>query len=105
MCTVFTLQLTVDELITNIVMHAQQGSTIWLHISRNEQITLVQIKDDAHRFNPLQHEDPDTEANIEEREIGGLGIFLIKEKSETFTYTRENNCNILNIKLIDRPNK
>lgn len=100
-CVAFTVQLTIDELVTNVVMHSPADTTIWINVNRSENVNTIIIKDNGPFFNPLIREDPDISQSIDERDIGGLGIFLIKEKSDSFTYSREDNYNILNITILD----
>jgi anti-sigma regulatory factor (Ser/Thr protein kinase) len=46
-------------------------------------------------FDPLKKPDPDITLSAEEREIGGLGIFITKKTMDTVTYAYENGENIL----------
>jgi anti-sigma regulatory factor (Ser/Thr protein kinase) len=54
-----------------------------------------QIKDKGIPFDPLKKPDPDITLSAEEREIGGLGIFIAKQTMDTLTYAYENGENIL----------
>ena len=47
------------------------------------------------RFDPLQKADPDITLSVQEREIGGLGIFITKKTMDSVTYAYENGENIL----------
>ncbi|MBR2853250.1 MAG: ATP-binding protein, partial [Clostridia bacterium] len=49
-------------------------------------------------FNPLEKDEPDTGLSAEEREIGGLGIFLVRKTMDSMEYRRENGFNILTIR-------
>ena len=53
------------------------------------------LSDDGVPFDPLKKPDPDITLSVEERPIGGLGIFIVKKTMDTVTYTYENNKNIL----------
>ena len=57
-------------------------------------MTLV-IKDNGVPFNPLEKSEPDISLSADEREIGGLGIFITKKTMDTVSYTYENGENIL----------
>jgi len=46
-------------------------------------------------FNPLDHADPDTNAPLEERKVGGLGLLIVKKTMDTIYYSRENDVNRL----------
>ena len=49
-------------------------------------------------YNPLEKEDPDVTLSAKEREVGGLGIFLVKKTMDEMTYSREDGANIVRIK-------
>lgn len=55
---------------------------------------VIEILDTGLAFNPLTISDPDTKEDIDRRQIGGLGIFLIKKLTDDFRYRREDNKNI-----------
>ncbi|MCR5485445.1 MAG: ATP-binding protein, partial [Clostridiales bacterium] len=48
-------------------------------------------------FDPLAKDDPDITASADERQIGGLGIFMVKKSMDKVEYKRENDKNILTI--------
>jgi len=58
------------------------------------EATLV-FCDGGRPFNPLDHADPDTEVPLEEREIGGLGLLIVKKTMDTIYYSREKDMNRL----------
>lgn len=94
----FTLRLVVEEIVVNIVNYAYpEGVDGELNVSitaNDAEITLV-FADSGTPFDPLAKDDPDTTLGIDERPIGGLGIFLVKQMMDTVTYRYENGCNIL----------
>lgn len=94
----FTLRLVVEEIVVNIVNYAYpEGLDGELNVSitaNDTEITLV-FSDSGTPFDPLAKDDPDTTLGIDERPIGGLGIFLVKQMMDTVTYRYENGCNIL----------
>jgi len=53
------------------------------------------LSDDGKPFDPLAHRDPDTTLSAAEREIGGLGILIVKKTMSPVTYRRRNGNNIL----------
>ena len=70
--------------------------------AENRNITFKMI-DKGTPFNPLKKPDPDITLSAEDREIGGLGIFIAKKTMDTITYVYENGENILTmIKKISR---
>ena len=63
----------------------------------------VQISDDAPAFDPLQVPEPDTSADLDDRVIGGLGIFLIRKVTDNATYRYEKAKNIMTLTKKRRP--
>jgi anti-sigma regulatory factor (Ser/Thr protein kinase) len=55
----------------------------------------VQIEDAAPPFDPLSLPEPDLTVDLEERQVGGLGIFLIRQVMDEIVYRHENGKNIL----------
>ena len=91
------VQLAVEEAVTNSILHGYDGSagTITIRIETSPQHVAVEIADDAPAFDPLSVPEPDIAADIEDRQIGGLGIFLIRRVMDEVTYRYEDNTNIL----------
>ena len=87
-----------DELISNVVFYskADHVELEFLFDEESKKATL-QIRDNGEEFNPLEQEDPDVTLPAEKREIGGLGIFLVKKLMEDFSYWREKELNIIMI--------
>ena len=59
---------------------------------------IFQFMDQGIPFNPLAKPDPDVTAGADEREIGGLGIFMMKKTMDEVTYCYEKDSNILTMK-------
>jgi len=93
------LELAIEETIVNIINYSfpeTPGEIEMICENRNERI-IIQITDNGIPFNPLEKEDPDITKPIEDREIGGLGIFLVKNIMDDVMYEYKNNCNILTL--------
>jgi serine/threonine-protein kinase RsbW len=90
-------QLAVEEAITNVIVHgyAKGPGTIVISCHTTRGIAEIQIEDSAPPFNPLSIPEPDISAEIEERQIGGLGVFLIRQVMDEISYRYENGKNIL----------
>ncbi|MDR1334750.1 MAG: ATP-binding protein [Holosporaceae bacterium] len=95
--------LILDEMVTNIIMYAYPdgGEHVFsVEIEKtNDSYVNITITDNGIAFDPLAKDDPITSLDIEEREIGGLGIFLVKQLSECIEYSRIDDHNKLNIKV------
>jgi len=90
------MMIAADEIFANIVRHS--GATGWsLDIEKTRYPDGVRLifTDDGKAFDPLSLRDPDTTLCAEEREIGGLGILIVKKTMSPVTYRRRNGKNIL----------
>jgi serine/threonine-protein kinase RsbW len=90
-------QLAVEEAVTNIVMHGygSAGGEVVVLFRAGKGIVEIQLEDRATPFNPLTLPEPDLTADVEDRKIGGLGIFLIRKVMNDIQYRFEDNKNIL----------
>jgi sigma-B regulation protein RsbU (phosphoserine phosphatase) len=95
------MNLALEELIANIISYAYEdsmGHDITITMNLTDKDLILEVKDDGKPFNPLQAPEPDIEKPLEERKVGGLGIFLIRNLMDTLDYKREEGYNILVIK-------
>jgi len=101
-----TLHIIFDELLNNIITHGYQDDerhTIEVKIEHSGRRLSVTISDDGIPFNPLSQRKPDTSLSIEDREIGGLGIHLVKNLADECGYQRKIDKNVLSLmKWIDK---
>lgn len=100
---IFTIILVMEELFVNQVSygyHDQLIHTIDIDIQWDEKEKEITIwfKDDGDEFNILKKPDPNINLSVEERPIGGLGIFFVKQKMDYVSYDRCNNLNIITLK-------
>lgn len=95
----FSLLLTIDEWFNNLIMHTIPSAAVQVEVEQKDDEITITVVDDCPPFDPLQLEAPDIDAPLEEREIGGLGVFLIRKRSKRFEYERRDNKNILKITL------
>ncbi len=96
----FDIVIIIDELATNIIKYAFVDGcdhTFDIVVEKNDERLHIQLLDDGIPFDPLKKSRPDTESSLEERAIGGLGIFFAKQLSEQITYERTENKNQLDI--------
>jgi serine/threonine-protein kinase RsbW len=89
---VFDVQLAVDEALTNIIEHAYSGQqhgeiVIRCALSDSKKEFTVQLIDHGKPFDPRTVAEPDTEAALEDRRRGGLGVFFIKSYVQTVKYS------------------
>lgn len=103
---VYQVDLVLEELIVNTVNYGYDDDArheIEVTLTSDADVFTVEIIDDGHAFNPLNDApEPDLDAGIEDRPIGGLGIHLMRVMMDDVHYRREKNKNHLT--LIKRRN-
>ena len=96
------IDIAVDEIFGNIAHYAyapQTGdATVRVEISENPSVAVITFVDKGIPYNPLEKEDPNVNLSIEEREIGGLGIFMVKKSMDELSYEYKDGQNILTVK-------
>ena len=99
------LNLVLDELITNSISYALPGvvePALRLRIRRDGDLVVAEVEDNGAEFDPFTDAPkPDTEQGLDERQIGGLGVFLVMQLTEAAHYERKGDVNriILRMKL------
>lgn len=97
-----TLNMALDDLLNNVVQYAFPNDPTEHHIEVEgevrEECVVLTIMDDGIPFNPLSVAPPDLSVLLHEREIGGLGIHLIRSMFDDVTYHRKVGRNVLTIK-------
>ncbi len=94
----YTVRLVIEELVVNVVNYS--GSDyLDVEVERDEKLVTLRFRDGGVAFNPLEHTPPDVSKPIEERPIGGLGIFLVIQKAEHIEYEYTQGENVLTVSL------
>ena len=98
---IYAIQLSVDELFTNIVSYGYDDSethVVKFVIDVTQDEVRVEIVDDAKPFNPLDDApDVNLDLSVEERKIGGVGIHLVKSLMSEVAYVRDGDYNRLRL--------
>lgn len=92
------MRLALEEAVTNVILYAYPGEKdkdIYISITSGKEELKTVIIDSGLAFNPLEKQEPDLSLPLEERPIGGLGIFLVKQLMTEVKYSRSENKNIL----------
>ena len=93
--------IAIEEVFVNVANYAYKGEIgdvrIDINFDDNTRNVTFLVSDKGIPFNPLDKADPDITLSLEEREIGGLGIFITKKTMDEVRYTFENEENILTI--------
>ena len=99
---VMQTELVVEEIFVNIANYAYHPeigpATFCMEFEENPNAVLMTFIDGGKPYNPLANDDPDTTLGIEERGIGGLGIFLVKKNVDELAYEYTDGKNILRMK-------
>lgn len=94
----FNLNLALDELVTNIIHYAYDDENlhqIEITLRYDDFLLSVSVLDDGKAFNPCQADSPELTTALEQREIGGLGIHLVRTLMGKVNYHRVNEQNHL----------
>jgi len=94
-----SMMTALDEVLANVVHHGLAGAdgTIELTMGRNDGRVVVAVADTAAPFNPLLMPVPDTSLPLERRQIGGLGIALVRALTDEVAYERRDGRNHLTL--------
>lgn len=99
---VYVVNLMLDELVTNLVMHGNSnGGTLRANIRLEVGeggITLT-VEDDGQPFDPTAAEAPDVDAALEDRQVGKLGLHFVKSLADHVSYRLEDGRNLLTINV------
>jgi serine/threonine-protein kinase RsbW len=78
----------IDELACNIIVHGYQGraGTIEIEVEHDHEALIVRLRDQAPVFDPTQAPMPDVNLPLDERPIGGMGIYLVRHMMDAFTH-------------------
>ena len=99
---VMQMELVIEEIFVNVSSYAYRPDvgnvTICIDFAENPAAVEITFIDSGKPYNPLEKDDPDTTLGIDEREIGGLGIFLVKKNVDDIAYEYADGKNILRIK-------
>ena len=101
MKTQLQLDVAVEELYVNIAHYAYAPATgpAWLRVAVEEgPAVAITFIDQGIPYDPLAKRDPDVTLPAEKRQIGGLGIYIVKKSMDDMTYRREDDRNVLTIR-------
>lgn len=96
------IDIAIDELFSNIAYYAYNPdigpATVRVEVQQEPLAVVISFIDHGVPYDPLTKKDPDTTLSAEERDIGGLGIYMVKKSMDAVTYEYKNGQNILTIK-------
>ena len=96
------IDIAIDELFGNIAHYAYNtevgSATVRVEVSEAPLAVIITFIDNGVPYDPLGKDDPDITLSAEEREIGGLGIYMVRKSMDEITYEYKDGQNILKIK-------
>ena len=96
------IDIAIDELFGNIAHYAYNPeigkATVRVEVTEDPLAVVITFIDNGVPYDPLAKADPDTTLSAEERDIGGLGSYMVKNTMDDITYEYKDGQNILRIK-------
>ena len=97
----YAVNLSVDEILTNTISYGyddDEQHRIGLTLRMEAGTLVVEIADDGRAFDSSLTSEPDVESSLEERALGGLGLFLVQQMMDDVTYQRRDALNLITLK-------
>ena len=98
------LQIVADEIYSNIVRYSQAKNAKVTAV-QNGTVLSLRFEDDGKPYDPTTAAEPDITASAEEREIGGLGIFIVRNMMDSMDYKYKDGHNVLTLLLATEGSK
>ena len=97
------VQLVTEEVVCNAIEHGARPGVeheVTVDITINDDRITLHFRDDGHPFDPLSQPEPDLDADIDGRPIGGLGVHMVRTLADEIAYVREDRHNVLHVVLL-----
>ena len=95
------IDIAIDELFGNIAHYAYAPNagqaTVRVELAEGPRRVIITFVDNGVPYDPLKQEDPDTALSAEERQTGGLGVYMVKKSMDAAEYEYKDGQNILKI--------
>ena len=95
---IYSLQLAADEAASNIIEHAYEGdsdASIDITCDVHDNVIVVTMHDTGKPFDPSKVKEPNLQADLSDRQIGGLGIYLMRKLMDDVSYVSNSTGNML----------
>lgn len=96
------IQLVAEEILVNIIHYAYEGKKGDMEIEcavDDDSRLLIRFVDQGEPFDPLALPPPDLTSDVDERPVGGLGVFFVRELADEVHYARSKGRNILSLTI------
>ncbi|KAK47256.1 ATP-binding protein [Caballeronia sp. LZ029] len=87
-----------DEVISNIAAYGSAHGAIRVHVTIGADEVHAEVIDDGVAFDPLKLPDPDVTSELDDRAIGGLGVYLVRKMMDRVAYERREELNCLSFR-------
>ena len=98
------IEVAVEELFVNIASYAYRPGTgtadVTVEAFDNPKAVEITFRDSGVPYDPLAKQDPDISLSADDRQIGGLGIFMVKKTMDDMRYEYKDNQNVLTIRKV-----
>jgi sigma-B regulation protein RsbU (phosphoserine phosphatase) len=95
---IIMINTALEEVFVNVAKYAyEKGGEVEVTLSNDKNKVTFVFRDSGKPFNPLEKEDPNITASSEEREVGGLGIYMVKNIMDETTYEYKDHHNVLTL--------
>lgn len=99
--TQYEIDIAIDEIVSNVARYAYNGEkgdiTVQLEWKQSPLTIVITFVDDGIAYDPLRQKAPDITLSAQERSVGGLGIFMVKNMMDEVRYERREDQNILSL--------
>lgn len=96
----FPVRLALEEVLMNVITHGSDGTRVprvRIRFGQTGERFVMEIADDGIAFDPLDAPEPDLEADLDDRPIGGLGVYLVRQLMDSVNYHHEGGRNVLTV--------
>ncbi len=97
------VRLIVEELACNAIAHGARGQArapLRLRLQLDPAALVLEFRDDGHPFDPCRAAPPALDADLGERPIGGLGLYLVNQIADHIAYHRDGAYNVVRVTLL-----
>ncbi len=101
----FAVDLALEEMVSNVIKYGykdQDSDQISVRLEVGQKQIILIVEDSGPRFNPLELPEPDLDKPVDQRPIGGLGVFLVRKTVDRMEYERLGDRNVLRITVVRR---
>ena len=98
---IMNINLAIEEVVVNVMNYAYPKDIVGevnITATYENRMLIFTIRDSGVPFDPTSATSPDIDLSVDERPIGGLGIFLVRQIMDEISYSYENNQNVLTLK-------